>query len=70
MIRQEYWSSTRVSNKVDAYLDYSTADHRGRMIFPPLAIDGKRVPIRKAPPLLDEDRADILAMVESAHHAA
>jgi formyl-CoA transferase len=34
-----------------------------RTFASPLAIDGARVPIRKAPPQLDEDRAAILAMI-------
>jgi crotonobetainyl-CoA:carnitine CoA-transferase CaiB-like acyl-CoA transferase len=34
-----------------------------RTFASPLAIDGKRAPIRKAPPRLDEDRAAILAMI-------
>jgi crotonobetainyl-CoA:carnitine CoA-transferase CaiB-like acyl-CoA transferase len=34
-----------------------------RTFASPLGIDGKRAPIRKAPPLLDEDRAAILAMI-------
>ena len=34
-----------------------------RTFASPLAIDGKRAPIRKAPPRLDEDRAVILAMI-------
>ncbi|HXJ01744.1 MAG TPA: CoA transferase [Micropepsaceae bacterium] len=34
-----------------------------RTFASPLAMDGKRAPIRKAPPRLDEDRAAILAMI-------
>jgi crotonobetainyl-CoA:carnitine CoA-transferase CaiB-like acyl-CoA transferase len=34
-----------------------------RTFASPLAIDGKRAPIRKGPPRLDEDRAAILAMI-------
>lgn len=34
-----------------------------RTFASPLGMDGKRAPIRKAPPLLDEDRAAILAII-------
>ena len=37
---------------------------RTRTFVSPLAIGGKRLPIRRAPPRLDEDRAAILAMIE------
>jgi len=34
-----------------------------RTFASPLAVDAKVAPIRRRPPLLDEDRADILAMI-------
>ena len=37
-----------------------------RTFASPLSMDGKQAPIRKAPPLLDEDRAAILAMIAGA----
>jgi crotonobetainyl-CoA:carnitine CoA-transferase CaiB-like acyl-CoA transferase len=36
-----------------------------RTFASPLAVDGKIAPIRRRPPLLDEDRADILAMIDN-----
>jgi crotonobetainyl-CoA:carnitine CoA-transferase CaiB-like acyl-CoA transferase len=36
---------------------------RTRTFASPLALDGKRAPIRKAPPRLDEDREAILALI-------
>jgi crotonobetainyl-CoA:carnitine CoA-transferase CaiB-like acyl-CoA transferase len=37
-----------------------------RTFASPLSMDGKQAPIRKAPPLLDEDRAAILALIAGA----
>jgi crotonobetainyl-CoA:carnitine CoA-transferase CaiB-like acyl-CoA transferase len=35
-----------------------------RTFASPLALDGKRLPVRRRPPLLDEDRAEILGLIQ------